>query len=175
MVSGLVTAGNYAAAEDAWRRIYGVRSRGLLHDPAFRDRISAPPFAWQLWSGSAGVAEASGSGGLEVIYYGREETQLARQLMRLAPGGYRLAMRVNAPTGADGVAWTVTCAAGGDTKLLQLPLAGARKGVLAAVLNVPPGSCPVQWIELRGRPGPTDATAQLTISNLELEPLAATR
>lgn len=173
LVRALVTAGNYAAADDIWRRINAIRDRGLLYDPQFRDRLAAPPFNWQLTSGSAGVAEASGSGGLDVIYYGREETALATQLVRLAAGQYRLAMRVEAPVSASGLAWTVSCAAGSNQQLLRLPLEGARKGALAGNFTVPAGNCAVQWIELRGGPGESSDTAQLTISELKLEPVAA--
>lgn len=173
LVSALVTAGNHAAAEDVWRRINGVRDRGLLYDPQFRDRSAAPPFNWQLTSGSAGVAEASGSGGLSVIYYGREDSALATQLLRLPAGAYRLAMQVEAPTSASGLAWTVSCAVGAKRQLLGLPLTTARKDVLIGDFVVPAGDCAVQWIELRGRTGDTSTTAQLTISALRLDRLAA--
>ena len=168
LVQGLVTAHNYGPAEALWQRINGVERRGLLYDPQFRDQSAAPPFNWRLSSGSAGVAEASGAGGLDIIYYGREETVFAAQMIRLDPGSYRLAMRVEAPVSASGMAWFVTCAAGDSQGLLQLPLEAAQKGVLAAGFTVPAGNCPVQWIALRGKPGDSSDTAQVTISDLAL-------
>ena len=172
LVSALVTAGNYAAAEDVWRRINGIRNRGLLYDPQFRDRSAAPPFNWQLTSGSAGVAEASGGGGLSIIYYGRVDIALANQLLRLPPGAYRLSMRVETPTSASGLAWTIACGTGGKQQLLALPLTIARKGVLGATFTVPTADCAAQWIELHGRAGESAETAQLTISDLKLETAA---
>ncbi len=169
LVRSLITAGNYAAAEDIWRRINGITNRGLLYDPQFRYSSAAPPFNWQLTSGSAGVAEASGGGGLEVIYYGREEAALAAQLVRLAPGTYHLAMRVEAPVSAAGLAWTVACAVGTKQALFRLPIDAAQKGALAANFTVPAGDCAMQSVELRGQPGDTSDTAQVTISDLKLD------
>ena len=168
LVHSLVIAGDYTAADDVWRQINGIHSRGLLYDPQFRDRTSAPPFSWQLTSGSAGVAAPSSGGGLDVIYYGREEIVLAAQLVRLGPGNFRLAMRLDAPLGASNLAWTVTCAAVSSQPLRRLPLNPATKGMVAASFAVPQASCPVQWIELRGKPGDTEQTSQVTISQLQL-------
>ena len=173
LVNSLVTAGNHAAAEDVWRRINGIRDRGLLYDPQFRDRSAGPPFNWQLAAGSAGVAEASGGGGLSVIYYGREEVSLASQLLRLPPGAYRLAMRVEAPTSASGLAWIIGCAVGTKQQLLRLPLNIARKGRLSGNFAVPAGDCAVQWIEFRGFSGESSGTTQVTISDLRLDRVAA--
>ncbi|MEO7815032.1 MAG: hypothetical protein ABIR87_06260 [Sphingomicrobium sp.] len=168
LVRSLVVAGNFAAADDLWRRINGIRDRGLLYDPQFRDRSAAPPFNWQLASSNAGVAEAAGGGGLDVIYYGREETTFATQLLRLGPGTYRLAMRVEAPVSARGLTWVLSCATGTSQKLLSLPLDGAVKGVVAGKFVVPASDCPAQNIVLRGLPVDSQETAQVTVSNLSL-------
>ena len=173
LVRALVTGGNYAGAEDVWRRINGITHRGLLYDPDFRDRFTAPPFNWQLSSGSGGVAEASGGGGLDVVYYNREEISLATQLLRLGPGTYRLAMRVEAPVSANGLAWNIACDSGDHKPLLQLPLDAAHNGVVAGIFSIPADACAVQWIQLRGRPGDASDTAQATISALRLEPQVA--
>ena len=170
LVHALVIAGDYTTADDVWRQINGIQSRGLLYDPQFRDRTSPPPFSWQLTSGSAGVAAPSSGGGLDVIYYGREETVLAAQLVRLGAGNFRLAMRLDAPLGASNLAWTVTCAAVSSQALLRLPLTPTTKNMVAASFAVPQTSCPVQWIELRGKPGDTEQTSQVTISQLQLVP-----
>jgi hypothetical protein len=67
LVQSLVASGDYAGADAVWRRITGVTNRGLLFNPRFRDTSAPPPFNWQLTSGSYGVAEPSGGGGLDVI------------------------------------------------------------------------------------------------------------
>lgn len=170
LIRKLVLAGNFTAAESLWRRINGIRDRGLVYDPQFRDQSAAPPFNWQFASGSAGVAEPSGGGGLDVIYYGREEMAFATQLLRLGPGTYRLAMRVEAPVSARGLVWAVSCAVGTSQKLLNLPLDRAVKGVIAANFVVPASDCAAQYVMLRGQPVDTQETAQVTVSNLSLIP-----
>jgi hypothetical protein len=172
LVRSMVTAGDYAGAEAMWSRISGVANRGLLYNPQFRDNAGPPPFNWQLSSGNGGVAEASGGGGLDVIYYGRDEVSLAGQLVRLGAGRYRLAMRIDAPTSAAGVEWSIGCV-GGNASLMALPLEAAQKGTLAGMFAVPPAACPAQWLELRGKPTDASQTAQVTISNLSLTPAVA--
>jgi hypothetical protein len=172
LVGSLIQAGDYAAANRVWRRITGITDPGLLYNPQFRDKSAPPPFNWQLYSGSAGVAEASGAGGLDVIYYGREDTVLATQILRLPPGRYRLAMRIEGASTAAGVAWTVTCI-GAKEPIFRLSLDRTEKGMVAGALAVPAANCSAQSLDLRGRPGETSGTAQLTISELSLLPIAA--
>ena len=172
LVQSMVLAGDYAGAERMWTRLSGVADRGLLYNPQFRNLAAPPPFNWAYGSGSAGVAERSGSGGLDVIYYGREDATLASQMLRLAPGRYRLAMRVDGPSRAEGVAWTLICYPG-SSSLFQLPVGTAGKGVVAGSFAIPATGCAAQSLELRGRPPETTETAQLTIFDLKLERLAA--
>lgn len=172
MIQSLVTAGDYAGAEALWIKISGVANRGLLYNPQFRQSSALPPFDWRFSSGASGVAEPSGSGGLDVIYYGRDEVALASQLLRLAPGRYRLAMRIEGPSRAGGLSWGISCVPG-NAGLLRLPIGTAGKGAVAGGFAVPASGCPAQALELRGRPGDTLETAQLTIFDLKLEPLAA--
>ena len=172
MVQSLVTAGDYAGAEALWRKISGVGSRALLYNPDFRQSSAPPPFNWQFSSGASGVAEPSGSGGLNVIYYGRDDVALASQLLRLSPGRYRLAMRVEGSSPAGALSWGLRCVP--DNKvLLGLPVETAGKEPGAGLFAVPAGGCPAQALELRGRSGETAATTQLAISGLKLERLAA--
>ena len=172
LVQSMVLAGDYAGAERMWTRLSGVADRGLLYNPQFRNLAAPPPFNWAYGSGSAGVAEPSGSGGLDVIYYGREDATLASQMLRLAPGRYRLAMRVDGPSRAEGLAWTLICYPG-SSSLFQLPVGTAGKGVVAGTFAIPATGCAAQSLELRGRPPETTETAQLTIFDLKLERLAA--
>lgn len=172
LVQSMVVAGDYAGAEAMWTRLSGVTDRGLLYNPQFADLAAPPPFNWTYGSASSGVAEPSGSGGLDVIYYGREDSTLASQMLRLAPGRYRLSMRIDGPTRANGVGWTILCYPG-PTTLLQLPLATVDKGPIAGSFAVPASGCAAQSIELRGRPPEVNETAQLSIFDLKLVPEGA--
>ncbi len=174
LVQSLVTAGDFDGAEAIWARVAGVANRGPLYNPQFRDLPGPPPFNWSYASGRSGVAEASGSGGLDVIYYGREDVTLAGQLLRLAPGRYRLSMRIDGPSRATGVSWTVQCVPG-NAVLLQLPLDAVDQGSIAGSFAVPAAGCAAQSFELRGRPSESSTTAQLTILDLALAPVAMGR
>lgn len=174
LVQSLVTAGDYKGAEAMWARIAGVANRGLVYNPQFRDLPGPPPFNWNYASGSSGVAEASGSGGLDVIYYGRVDVTLASQLLGLAPGRYRLSMRVDGPSRANGVAWLIQCVPG-TAPLFQLPLEAVDQGSIAGSFAVPTTGCAAQSLELRGRPSESSETAQLTILDLRLSPVAGAR
>lgn len=171
LVRSMVLAEDYSGAEAMWVRLSGVSSRGLLYNPQFRDLPGQPPFNWSYGSGSAGVAEPSRSGGLNVIYYGREDATLASQMLRLAPGHYQLAMRIDGPTRAKGVGWTIICYPG-STAILQLPLGTVNKGAISGNFAVPASGCPAQSLELRGQPPEVTETAQLRVFDLKLERLA---
>ncbi|MES2904964.1 MAG: tetratricopeptide repeat protein [Pseudomonadota bacterium] len=172
LVQSMVAAGDYGGAEAMWRRLSRVANRGLIYNPDFRDLAGPPPFNWSYASANSGVAEPAGGGGLEVIYYGREDLTLASQVVRLPPGRYRLAMRINGPTLPIGLAWTVSCYPG-PTTILQLPLGTVSKGSVEGTFAVPAAGCTAQAIQLRGQPTEVAETVQLSITGFTLEPLGA--
>ncbi len=172
LVQSMVVAQDYAGAEAMWTRLAGVGNRGLLYNPGFRDLPGPPPFNWSYGSSGAGVAAPASEGGLDVIYYGREEITLASQMLRLSPGRYRLAMRIDALSAAGGLGWTVNCYPG-PSAAMQLPLETSANGTVAGVVTIPATGCAAQSIELRGRPGDTAETVQLRIFDLSLAPVAA--
>ncbi|MEO8141215.1 MAG: hypothetical protein ABI617_01005 [Sphingomicrobium sp.] len=172
LIQSMVLANDYAGAEAMWTRLSGVTNRGLVYNPQFRNLPAPPPFNWNYGSGSSGVAEPSGGGGLNVIYYGRDDATLANQMLRLAPGRYRLSMQVDGPSRANGVAWTILCYPG-PSSILQLPLGTVAKGVVSGTFTVPATGCAAQSIELRGRPPEVTETAQLSIKDFALQPVAS--
>lgn len=163
LILTLLTAGNVAAAKSAWDQFMGQRGagidRGFIRDPTFADRRQAPPFGWYLYSGSAGLAEASG-GGLRAIHYGREAAVLARQLLVLEPGRY--ALGIGKASGQVGtLRWRIRCE-GSTIELLSVTLsADALGGSAARPFTVPTSNCPGQWIELLGSVGEEPSDAQL--------------
>ena len=169
LVQSMVLSGDYAGAEAMWTRLSGVTDRGLLYNPQFRDLPAPPPFNWNYGSGSSGVAEPSGSGGLDVIYYGREDATLANQMLRLAPGRYRLDAD-RRPVAVERGRWTILCYPG------RLRFSNAawnrRQGIVSGMFAVPATGCAAPSLELRGRPGQATETAQLSIADLTLERVA---
>ena len=171
LIQSLIRSGEYAAAEALWSRTAGVADRGLLFNPNFRASTAPPPFNWQYSTGFAGVAEPSGSGGLDVIYYGRADVTLVSQLLRLAPGRYRLAMRVKRPSRSSRLRWNISCLPSNKT-LIELPFGTLSNGPVAGDFVVSARDCPAQALELRGRPGDSIASEQHKISSVSFERLA---
>ena len=177
LVKVLVDYGEAAHAQSAWREMNGIAPYKGLYNPQFRTDAAPPPFNWSPGEGNAALVEPAPGGGLKLLYYGRENAQITSQLMVLAPGRYRLAMRVamgslgaSSPTIADPAAalkWRVICGDGG-TSLGELPL-GPRPGQASLVFAVP-ASCRSVWLALAGTATGFGEPVSLTIIQLAVNP-----
>jgi hypothetical protein len=167
----LIDAGDYAAARNAWGKAAGAgaQSAELLHDANFRDKISPPPFNWQLTSSTVGLAERQG-GRLHVLFYGGEDGTLASQLLLLPPGNYRLSLRLAGdPARAHSLTWALWC-----DKTAQ-PLASITLDVAAArgwQFQVPAG-CPAQWLKLSGVSADVPQQVDLAIDGMTLSKVSS--
>lgn len=175
LVNTLVDHGEAAHAQRAWRRLNGIAPYSGLYNPQFRTDAAPPPFSWSPGEGNAALVEPAPGGGLKLLYYGREDALITRQLLVLTPGRYRLAMRVTAgaPTStasasadpAAGLRWNVHCGNGG-LSLGELPI-GQRSQPVSMLFDVP-ATCATQWIELTGKSSGFGAPVALTLSGLSL-------
>jgi hypothetical protein len=107
MIGSLIANRQYDQALALWERTAGARSAGLF-DPDFRNASAPPPFNWELTSSSLGLAERR-AGRLQVIFYGQDSGTLARQMLLLPPGQYRLAAPASGAGGAGALSWVVRC------------------------------------------------------------------
>lgn len=146
MLTTLVNSGQYEKAYDIWLRFVRVPGvRGKLYDAGFRDHRAPAPFSWQLAKGAAGVAERS-DGGLQVLYFGRDDAELASQVTLLHPGKYRLSMKLAGDiTQSAGLKWVVTCL-DSKTEIFELALAGP--GIVTGEWIIPAADCRAQRIAL---------------------------
>lgn len=168
LLSGLVRDGQYGKAHDVWLRVARIRPAPgtLIFDPAFVDERTPPPFNWDLTSSTIGLAERQSGGRLHVLFYGQEDGPLARQLLLLPPGAYRLSMQVSGDAArAKSLVWSLTCANSNAT-LMRSPLdaAAAAKGWPFAV----PPNCLAQKLELLGVAPDLPEQVDLTIGRLRL-------
>lgn len=161
----LVEAGQTAAAYQLWQQASGAKRTDPLFDPSFSGSKAPPPFNWTLLSDSRGFAEPDRAGGLHVLYYGRDNADLASQTLLLTPGRYQLAMRVSGnPEGM--LKWMLTCLpAARQTAVVDLGNGGSglRSGQLSIGAN-----CPVQRLDLKGLSLDLAKQADVTISQLTL-------
>jgi hypothetical protein len=148
-----------------WASISNARTAAgaLLYDPSFVEPNAPPPFNWVLTSSPVGLAERRPGGGLHVIFYGREDGPLARQLLVLSPGRYRMAISVEGNAGdAQGLTWSVRCDKS-DTPLAAVPLSAAGRRLTFDVQG-----CPAQWIELSGISSDVSHQSDVTINSVNL-------
>ena len=164
LVATLVKSGQFARAHAIWARHSGGEAISGLFNPSFQELPAPPPFNWAFRESREGVAEPNGRGGVDVLYYGRANAALARQLLLLRPGRYRLVMTVEDASGeVRAVRWHIRCAKNAKS-LADLPL---RAGTNAIAFDVPLG-CDAQWLDLRGVAGDSPRTTELTIRGLQL-------
>lgn len=165
LIGRLIDAGEYRKAYAVWGRLTGANAApSAIFNPRFAALPSPPPFNWRFASGG-GVADPMAGGRLQIIYFGRTDAILAEQFLLLAPGAYRLRMRVSGTVEkGNGVSWTVTCLKPVST-LLRLPI--ERAGAIEANFIVP-ASCEAQKLQLAGTPAELGRSAEMTISALQL-------
>ncbi len=168
LLAKLIEAQHYERAHGIWltvTRQYRTREQ-ILHDPRFADLTSPPPFNWELTSSSVGLAERQPGGRLHVMFYGQQDGLLARQLLLLHPGRYRMSMSVTGAGDKRGALnWSLRC------NPLQVPFAAISLDVASArpwQFDVPPG-CRAQWLELSGVSGEVTQQLDVGISQLKLE------
>jgi hypothetical protein len=171
IVTRLVEAQDFNRAHDAWRRFTGIAGPvpGLFN-PGFARIDAPPPFNWTFGS-AGGLAQPTGNGELELIYFGQDEAVLAQQLLMLAPGRYVIRMKVSGDVKpGSGIAWSIDCTTG-RRSLLTLPVVRQPSRKLQAVFAVPPG-CPAQQLRLIGSPGEFARAIEFTVGQLQLTRLA---
>jgi hypothetical protein len=175
LLSALVEKGEFVRARDLWRQVSGIvpaTPAGLVNS-RFAELNAPPPFNWSLSSGSFGIAEPAEDGQLKVIFYGREDAELASQLLLLPAGQYRLQMEASGDAADDsGLEWSVICLPS-KAKLAGVPLKGATLAAksLGATFAVPGQGCEAQWLKLTGTAAEFAKSEQATIGKLSLSPL----
>ena len=167
LLARLVEVGQYDKARAVWASGAGIRQARaeVLHDAGFVDPSAPAPLNWELRSSTVGLAERQKGGRLHVIYYGQEDGLLARQMLLLSPGRYRMTLALqgtvvpgNAPT------WSIRCDRT-QSPVAALPIdAIARSGWTFTV----PAGCPAQWLELSGVSSDMARQSDFSIGRLRL-------
>lgn len=163
LVQALAAAGDYDGARLRWIELGGERFPDGLSSPGFGTGGAPPPFNWTYPGGDAGIAEPSGDGSLDVLYYGRSDAVMAEQTIRLLPGRYRLSMPASGDGQPDALAWRLVCVAN-SSPIASIPLA---KGQTVGEFDIPVG-CAAQKLTLAASAGATDDNSHWTIGRLSL-------
>ena len=167
LLSRMIAAGDYGGARAIWASMSKTRlsPQALLFDPNFTDSGPPPPFNWDLSSSTVGLAERRPGGILHLMFYGQEDGALARQLLVLGPGSYRLSTRLQGGAShPEALNWTVRCVRG-NQELARVTLdQAAAHGVSFQV----PTGCSAQWLELNGSAPDLPQQSDVSISGLSL-------
>jgi hypothetical protein len=174
LIDKLVDRGDTARAYRFWQTLGGGRGEAGakgLYDGNFQGLPGLPPFNWRLIASGDGVAERAAGQGLQVTYYGRQTAEMARQLLMLQPGRYRLRFRAEGDASGEGskVAWRVACHPG-STNLMEFAIANVKSTprMLQADFVVPQSGCPAQWLTLTGLPAEFPSEQNLVIRELQI-------
>jgi hypothetical protein len=165
LLGGFIQKGDYTGAYRLWRSFAGLPGTAspLLFNGGFRTTPAPPPFNWTYSSGSAGVAEPS-DGKLRVLFYGRENAELASQLLLLTPGAYRFEAPVSGSVADGALEWTLSCARSGK-QVMTLPLAGANPEIRFEI----PEGCSAQELVLRGSAQEMPENSDIRIGPVAIE------
>ncbi len=162
IVTKLIEAGQPGRAQAVWRRLAGVQPYQGVFNPGFLPLAAPPPFNWTYDASAAGLVTPRAGGGLELIYYGRQDAVLAEQMLLLAPGGYRLAAQVGGVEPGNALGWRIACAPS-RAVLVQAPLASG-----GAAFQVPAEGCATQSLRLTGSSVEAEQPASVTIGSVRV-------
>lgn len=167
LVATLIAAGEHRRAFEAWRQVSGASGApGSLFNPSFDASDAPPPFNWSFANGGGAVVEA-GSGRLNVLYFGREDLNLAEQMLLLPPGRHRISMHLSGRTGENDIRWSLQCVPDG-VRFMELPLRSAGPATAVSRDFTVPAGCPVQHLLLRAVGEEFPERAEFRISRLSL-------
>lgn len=161
MIGRLITESRW---DDAWRTYRTVKGRafeeGLVRNGSFQAADDMPPFDWLYGQPDQIPADRASLDGGEMGLSFRtsgETGDIARQLLLLPPGRYRLSGR-GGVTGADSTTlplWSVSCAEKTDASEYARGPLPATQGELRPFGGefIIPAGCRAQWLLFRARAG----------------------
>lgn len=167
LLASLIATGQYPRARAIWAAASGVRADPglLLFDGGFSQGTPPLPFNWELTSSTVGLAERRPGGNLHVIYYGQEDGPLARQLLVLAPGTYRLSLRVvGGSAHPEALNWSLRC----DKGAQELGQIGLNDAAAHGWTFEVPARCAAQWLDFNGTSSDMPQQSDVTITGLAL-------
>jgi len=164
-------ARNYARAIDSKADGDGQ----LMHNARFEEEGPFPPIDWQLARESAYGSDISkGAKGNRLVVVSDEERPnlVARQLVQLAPGTYRLSAKGRLVTSNDDASavWTVACAEMGGPGILA-SMKFARGVAPSAADFTVGGSCRNYWVSLTVGAGYGSTSFQAEFQQVLLQPV----
>lgn len=179
LIGMMVVQHDFDAARAYERSIAGPAAKGsasIIHNSRFEEEGPYPPIDWHLIRESAyGSDIEKGTKGNRLLVVSDEERPnlVARQLVQLAPGSYRFAVRGRILASNDDAAlrWQVDCAEKDGPR--QLAEQRFARGVVPEPVSfaVSPGSCRNFWVALTAGAGFGSSPLQAAFESVDLQPI----
>lgn len=157
LLSSMVQKGDFERAYTAWLGWLPPESLAkvaYLYDGRFSGAPGAKPFNWLLSGSGDGATSIDKQHGLRIDYTANQPVQLARQVILMTPGRYRMTVvsLLDQPMSQDAevpLLWQVICLPRREAiATLRLPDTTSAKGA-AMIFDVPQG-CAAQQLSLEG-------------------------
>lgn len=153
LIAAMAKTGAYSEARALLREIAPARVGGPIRDPSFATAGRYAPFDWDYVGGVGMRASPAATGGLHYEAETGRGGAVARQLISLDAGAYRLvtAGRTLTSNKDGGAVWRIHCAGAVPSELVQLPVPSQPKEEAASASEafvIPASECTAQWLEL---------------------------
>jgi hypothetical protein len=175
LLSRLVNERRYALAFSSYRRLTDSDGSVLI-DGDFERRPRFAPIEWQLSvETDLGAYLENASGGGHALFVRSDDGRggvLARQLIGLGSGSYRLTAQIGGISGpsSDPPYISLRCADGDQRELARVAfVSGARSGKLDRVFAVPALHCAAQWISIQMPSAFESGDREAWIDKLQIE------
>ncbi|HMO75695.1 MAG TPA: hypothetical protein PKD48_10150 [Sphingopyxis sp.] len=179
LISLMVNQRDFAAARAYERAITGTATRDtrrIIHNGRFEAEGPYPPIDWHLFreaSYGSDIEEREKGNRLIVVSDEEQPRMVARQLVELVPGPYRLSARGRIITGNLDAAldWRVDCAEkDGPRQLAALRIARGATGD-PVDFTVPAVPCRNYWVSLNAAAGFGSESLQAEFQSVDLQPV----
>ncbi|GGE03257.1 hypothetical protein GCM10011515_23600 [Tsuneonella deserti] len=154
LVRKLVQMGRAGLAVSTYESLTGQRTATTQVAEPFIIKDGWPPIDWEIATGGQITIGPAAEGGISFTITRGGEHVIARRLLRLAPGPYRILAKTPEPPKSlqdVGLRIDLKCA-NTSTELTALKLGDGSPDAADKSFSVPEG-CPLQWAEVRGRAG----------------------
>jgi hypothetical protein len=172
VVGQLVDVQEFALARSIWQHGSNAGAAGLVFSPDFSDRRTGP-FNWEMLDTTSGSAVLGKDRGLAVVYYDRSPARLARQIVTLPPGRYRLSVEFRQLSGsAHNVQLQISCY-GGSKPLANIVLFAAKPSPTraAAMFDVPVQNCTGQELSIAGILAERRSETEVEVQRVDIAPI----
>lgn len=168
LVRQLVEQQHFSVAAGIHRSLAGGAPRtALVQHGSFDSAGDWAPFDWALATTADYGANVQG-GALQAVSQGALDGTVARQLINLTPGTYRLRTRATlAPDAGNGSAsWVISCAnPAGDIATLPVRAVTGRATISETRFRITP-ACRWQWLRLDILPSPDGTRFELLVDDV---------